>query len=315
MTGFFRKIRNGLLKIPSEKKRLIELDIRKLINENMARKWTWRGICPDCHGGTSKERSFDIRRDSSSYTYKCYRNSCGIWGRIPVRGTVFVADHVRPVASLNPYNGELTPLPKDVMNNLSGRWGMTYIDAIRVGRWQWAVQDRRIYMPIINIAGIEIGAQLRQLSAPSQKAKTETHKAADEPLLSWYTRRDSLLPDLTAYIVEDIPSAIKLSRHVPIAIALLGTEFTLPKVEKVLHATNKIALMLDQDATTKAFETRKNTSVFFDRFDVIPLNGPDIKDRTDEEIISLITQHDTRNRYSGRCDGQPGSVPDSATVD
>ncbi len=55
----------------------------KLLAEGMDIDDTIRTICPQCNGGSTKEKSFSISIDRDGILYNCYRSvNCGLKGVI-----------------------------------------------------------------------------------------------------------------------------------------------------------------------------------------------------------------------------------------
>jgi hypothetical protein len=106
----------------------------------------------------------------------------------------------------------------------------------------------------------------------------------DEVQMSWY----KVDKDAPTVVVEDIPSAVRVSSNGVNAVALLGTLVNEAKaLELRTYAPMPIVIALDQDATAKAFQIAHKYGLLWDGYKVLPLQR-DFKDMTDEEIQTKL---------------------------
>jgi len=224
-----------------------------------------REVCPFCHGGRTRERSFQITREGGVAKYVCHRASCSSGGRRSYGG--MSPTNSAPVRNpaLDKYMGEYTQLTDKYREFLLGRFEITADLLHYYGVRQAA--DGRVLLPLLHYDGTRKGDSLRyypELSPQSYRgSKSMIYRPLDEVPLAWYTLpagSSLLLPDYrsdTLIIVEDQISAMKASRLVD-SVALVGTNMSMPKLVEIgmrVAATpryKRTLVLLDADATAQA---------------------------------------------------------------
>lgn len=117
----------------------------------------------------------------------------------------------------------------------------------------------------------------------TERTKALTYIDEDEEGLSWY----KTTPNAPTVVVEDIPSAIRASKHVN-AVALLGTGIGLARAIEIASAAPRpIVVALDQDATALSFKWARKWSLLWGDVVVLPLTK-DLKDMTEEDLECLL---------------------------
>ena len=93
--------------------------------------------------------------------------------------------------------------------------------------------------------------------------------------------------DGPTYVVEDIPSAVRVSKYAN-AVALLGTRLSYARAAELgEYSTLPLVIALDQDATELAFQHALRFSLILKTPKVLPLEK-DFKDMTEEELKGII---------------------------
>lgn len=93
-------------------------------------------------------------------------------------------------------------------------------------------------------------------------------------------------------VVEDIPSAVRVSMCGVNAVALLGTILNIEKATEIAEFSGPVTLALDQDATEKSFHHARRWGLLWDEVQVLPLQK-DFKDMTDEQIQEKLREGET----------------------
>ena len=244
-----------------------------------------RIICPLCNGGTTNERSMSITRTTSGILYYCYRATCFDKGKQGFIGdiTAPTEDNVGRSSKNRTFKGVLNQLPESVYKERFEIYQISYETCTEQGI-KFAPEINRIYFPIFDIKGVQIGENLKSLPG------TKGPKA----IINYYSnvlRLPSfpIQPKLGSILclVEDAISAIKVSSIVSSA-ALLGSHLTTEGFHLLLKHFKQIDIFLDGDATYKAIELYKTVSQFVkSRLHIIP-NGKDPKDLTYEQLKELL---------------------------
>lgn len=242
-------------------------------------------ICPECNGGRTKERSFTVWRSPGKIHYKCWRVSCGVSGYVPSGGSGVVEEKYLPVKKgLRPYTGDTRPLSDTELEYAWVKWGLNEEALI----FQGVSADKatgRIVFPIYTKEGYGWGHQLRSIDGKGRKASFYWHSEYPERL---HFPKGAHEASSSIWLVEDIPSAIRLREHKKVSTALLGSVLSTRQVRAVHSATwKRLFLALDKDATDKAIKAKQRYSLMFEKFTVVPLEK-DIKNMSHDELESLL---------------------------
>ena len=242
---------------------------------------TTRMTCPVCNA--QDEQSLVVTRQGALVKYICHRASCGARGVTSDRSPMVRAKRRAPKA------------PKIFTNplaSLSERERKLLKDRIGFNAWHLGVANpmldestNRIAFPIYGPMGMRRGWLLRSYdySAHGPKALTRMD-VSDEPHLAWYRVNPS---SSRVIVVEDIPSAVRASRHLPQAVAMLGAGIGPDYVNEICQFARHIVWAFDADATVQAFEHHRKYSNFFESSQVLPLKR-DLKDMDEHELSDTI---------------------------
>lgn len=259
----------------------------KLISETLDDGETYRGDCPSC----GRRSTFTITKQSDGAVFNCFRATCTLRGNIGVSPSVLTRskqDGGRK--KFHPYTGELRELDESQKEFLSRKIGFTAVHLNRSRVLYAAIDDRYAY-PIFDPIGKRVGYVLRDYSGFDGGRKSITRMESDTSNCSWY-RGESLSPALltSVAVVEDIPSAVRLSCYVPITVAMNGSNINDDvRRELASYATNVI-WAFDRDNTTNAIKNHRKSALMFDRSTVWVLDK-DIKDMTEEELKKYVEEH------------------------
>lgn len=254
---------------------------------------SYNSLCPFCSDGGVRG-SFSLTRIEGGILFNCFRDKCGACGRVPINASSLDYGHKRslPGAVFEPryYNYPLTKLHLPARKFLRSKYGLLDTEIDQAG-FRWAGEHERIYMPVRNPSGTELGAQLRSYDT-SERSKTLNYKWVDEAFIHWPKVNSVVAPGGPIILVEDIVSSIRCARFAD-SCALLGTSLS-PALARVLCAKYAHVLVaLDPDAYGKAMKMWKDYALFFKRFDVVKLP----KDPKDMEHNQLEIYLDPRRRW------------------
>ena len=275
-------------------------DTIKLIGAGLDDGDTHRGECPEC----GNRKTFTVTRDVDALVWNCYSANCGLTpGRLGGRRHSVVPDlpHGKLVKENNPYEGRLEALDEQHKEDLWNRIGFDE-EHLRVSGVRWAPDERRYAFPIIGPLGVRRGWTLRSWTNPYPKSLTRMDESGVAHL-SWYRRRrpgrvDAITTEhsedavraggTTGYVVEDIPSAVRLGRHRGLVIAMNGGGVGVNYLAEIAKYVRHIVWAFDQDATGAALRHKRKYSMLFESSAVLPLKH-DFKDMTEDEICTYLT--------------------------
>ena len=219
----------------------LKRNLRDLASE-LGTNESGRFICPNCHGGSTRERSLVITAYSHHFVYHCFRAKCGLSGALSTHEGVRQEAKAKPKP--RPYGGDLLPVPEAIYNSMFGKYGLSPRDVSDQGI-TYAPGINRIRFPMYNYMGYVFGENLKAVS-PEQKPKTLINKFNDVPNLHFpLGQRNGVYATLV--LVEDQTSAIKVAQIHPCA-ALMGTNTSDEGLKQLLQlGTKRVILMLDGD--------------------------------------------------------------------
>ncbi len=176
------------------------------------------------------------------------------------------------------FNGVTFPLTTFEKEWIKKVWGIEHPP-----HWFHTPQfGERIAMSVRSPQYTHRGWVLRDISG-HLTSKALTYVEDGHPPLSWY-RRAAFKGTI---LVEDIPSAVRASKHIT-AVALLGTGCGEDRaLEIAQYAPRPIMIALDQDATSTAFAIRDRWGLMWEDVRIIPLKR-DLKDMQEDELEALI---------------------------
>lgn len=240
-----------------------------------------RMVCPFCGGGNSREKSLSLtHREDGALLFHCYRANCSAAGALG-GGTSLVRTR---------------PEPKPRRTKDSIEWRLEYIadgpplwnmnrDLLHVEGVDWDPYEKRYALPIWSPSHVLRGRVLRVPPDDTRKPKVLTIPYLDEPLLSWF---GNLCKD-AVYVVEDIPSAIRIALRGERAVALNGTHLTTEAEEELDRNATDVIWALDPDALSKAIKWCTRTRVYFRNSGILVIPR-DFKDMTEEEVTRCLSE-------------------------
>lgn len=239
-------------------------------------------LCPSCGGGSSRDKSFAVKRDVLSIAYICHRASCGFKGRLATTASI---QHQPAPSRPNTYTGILTGVPAEIREKMAYR-----IEAADYDRrgilWAPTFGFGRLALPIMARDGTRTGYTFRAIEKRDKPKSVIRLSTEHYPVMSWYsciTGTSSVL-----ILVEDQLSAYKASYFCD-AAALIGTNLSNDKVLNITKAAHRrVIVALDEDATHKAAKLVARLSGIVDDVRILKLKE-DLKDVTLTDIEQLCS--------------------------
>ena len=201
--------------------------------------------CPEC----GKKGTFSVTYDNGQYLWNCFHASCDTKGRTSTRITADNADIM--LSNLRKKHGEQTAGCPEVPFEKPKAWsrvipprGMEYVDSVNTsGRYDdiyYDIRHERLVYAIRDKDGRLVDGAGRTMTGARPK---------------WYRYGNyrggfRIGTSDTAFVVEDIPSAISISDWVT-GYALLGTSLRDEHIQD-LSRFERVVIALDKDATDKA---------------------------------------------------------------
>lgn len=236
---------------------------------------TTKTRCPSCSGGKSREVSFRASRKGNRILGRCYRASCGYTVGYYSENTNGIAAPIRQ----HEYTGRTRALSDNDTTLLTDSLGLTQ-DEIASAGCRTDVDTGRIIFDIRAHTGSIVGTLARSYSTPPVRPKVLTYSDGEPHFPVRFSGQSIVL-------VEDIISAIKVSRTTPCA-ALLGTAINDSTVVLLMRiGVKNLYLALDRDASSVAALAVRKYSIFFREMQVLPVNK-DPKDCTASELQQLL---------------------------
>ena len=206
-------------------------------------------LCPDCDGGSSRERSMVVGMEEGQIWWRCFRASCQFKGKERTMGG-FGSSSIKKPTELRPQE-VVSPLPQDAKELLSLKWQIEE-GMFDWAKWGWCKSYRggkeRLVQPILSPSGARRGETYRSLCG--QLPKSIINKTTEEPMICWYRPRKH---GKVLVVVEDQASALRLASHNVDAVALCGTLITTDRLDGIKKEENaRVYLCLADDATAQA---------------------------------------------------------------
>lgn len=235
--------------------------------------------CPAC----GKSKLSVTNKDGTGYVYNCFRASCGFKGYAPLVGvgTWRTSDYTKPGSTVRPFSEPMFSLCRGEAEFLRGRVGFTeeHIAASGV-----RITEHGAYAyPIMSKDRTIKGYHLRYYDGRTPKAHTHLISPTVTKS-SWYTKDE----DDTVFLVEDIPSAVRLSMYKSV-VALLGTTLAAEDIMSLSARFSNVVIALDPDAAETALWVRNSLDGWFDNVDIALLND-DLKDMSEDEVQTFAEQ-------------------------
>ena len=240
--------------------------------ERQNRPWNWK-----------PSKSMSISREGYALLYHCFRASCSRG-----RGVIHILDglHKAAIAKAEKQTASFSPKwyryktePAQI-ENLKGSTTLTK-EELAEQHVRYAKDRGTVVFPIFDHVGHEVGVVDRSYVGRDPKALT--YWFSDVPKMHFPLEEATTS---VCMLVEDIPSAIKATKHVT-SVALLGTNLTSDCLMHLRGKFTTLYIALDEDATDKAIQMAKKYSIFFKEVIPVPLKK-DIKNMNDEELDDLF---------------------------
>lgn len=241
--------------------------------------------CPQCGGGTSREKCFSITRTPVAVLYHCYRASCGLKGaykntNIPV--TSLTKPHEG--GEYRPFTEPTLPLPEGYYKLLTERYGLTGGE-IQRNQIVWGPSLQRVLYPILGPYGARLGMVGR------------TYAANEHPKSLIYWEQGNLrfhIPDQSpdpkkekVFLVEDQVSSMRVARFEP-TVALLGTHLDKRSAVWLSRKFREVVVLFDIGADMSAYKLVREYGSMFRKMKVVPRLPFDPKDMTDDDLKEVI---------------------------
>lgn len=243
--------------------------------------------CPEC-GGVQK--MLVVSGDDGLF-YKCFKVTCAASGRAngtpASRSTAAKAAPTRNKYMAYPHP---KPLTDEDYRFMEERWHISQQQADRLCCGTIESIPARFIFPIYDYSGRIVGETHRSIQNPGPYPKALVRPFhSTGSLASWYWSADPRSD--TWVIVEDQPSAVRLSRHYS-TIALLGTSLgpeTAQLIQTWVPKASTVIVALDADATVKCVKMGRQLRSMRDAISM-PLRGVDIKDMSSHHFEQYIAE-------------------------
>ena len=280
--------------MPSESSKTVTgLDVNqlKLNYGNLLEGTSCRDRCPICHGGNTGEKSFVVTRQPNGLAFICHRASCKISGFVKdIYNNIYINNNINNNNNTNPYNKKLVYLKYNQLYYLNHKYGLNN-NIINKNKWEFAIEDGGIYMPIFALNAKEIGAQVKRLRPGTDRnPKVKSYWSDAEAIKLHFPYNADFVDPPFVVVVEDIISAVKVSELID-TVALLGTTFNNAKARAIREVSPNVVFALDPDTfvhnKSVAHDYKKRFGAMFDNFEVVKLSK-DPKDCTWSELTDTF---------------------------
>ena len=267
----------------------------RLHTELMEMGETIRILCPVCRGGSKRAKTLTITVCANlTAKFNCFRAACETTKGHVLLSTAPFSDAHHAELCLPPtsekrtpkvFEGTTTKLTAYEKEYISEEWG---IEAIYPHWYHTNEYGGRIAMSIRSPLYTHRGWVLRDIS------DTATHKAltyveSGQTPISWYMNPQAR--SIGTILVEDIPSAVRASKWISRAGALLGTGCGPERAEEISRiAQRPILIALDQDATAIACKMLETHTLMWGSRTKIVLLKQDLKNMSEEDLQDLIVR-------------------------
>jgi len=231
--------------------------------------------CPQCGNGKG---DFCITRLASGLVYRCWRIKCDFKGFINSDPGDWFPTKINIKNNLRyPYENDLENLSPVAFKYLSDTFNLE-LSEVRSNHILWCPRTNRVVYSVLSKAGSILGyvariykdLHMHKLSKDTPKAKTYwINKKDTTPSLAFPYHKPLNYVNKNYVLVEDIPSAIRIARHVP-SVALLGNR--IPENSLNFLSAYHIFIILDADATSQSIALAKKYSLFFQSCKIIAID-------------------------------------------
>lgn len=247
--------------------------------------------CPACNRG-----SFSVTNNGNGILYNCFRNKCGIRGFIPHANIIQSAS-----VTNEPKIKEYKPIDTVRLNAAQVRFFIQKFDlqGVREYGFAWAPEYNRVYIPVRDWYGRDIGHLLRGYKelAEYDGPKTLNFKHSCTVPFAYYSfdclRKSHII------LVEDVISCLKVCKAIENGkdsvnalndigiVSLMGTNISSEMVR--LLKGKIISLWLDADAFSKSLSLKENFTLLFPSVNVV-YTKEDPKDLSYEQIKETLIE-------------------------
>lgn len=257
-----------------------------------------RTTCPRCHGGSSGEKSFVIRKDDEGVVYCCFRANCGYKGGYRGKPGNFI--RIKSGETDTESNKKYAMYKEEyrAAKFIEGEpeiakafWEQYHFDPVLLFT---RVTSRSYLFPCYDHNGFRTGHVEKFFSLEPGRPKVLTRKhRPDVTMLGFWPPLCRANGPLI--IVEDIISAGAVSNEGLHAVALLGTNTTdegWSQISNYAHrwCKGEAFLALDYDATAVAIDLAREKKHLFNTLGVTALvMSGDIKDMLPEQRTDLLS--------------------------
>lgn len=263
-------------------------------------------VCPFCEEDWKRQgrpavwrpsRSLAITRNTEGLLYHCYRATCargnpgGFISARPASSLDYITKKPKKKKQPKPFKWGTNPLSNEQFDFFKYKYGLTGPEIEEQG-FKWAPEIERVVMPVMDIRGYEYAVNARWYVELADWSNAETKAIlyfdnVDVPRMH-FPARAGYSTSKPLYLVEDIISAIKVSRYAQCA-ALLGTNVGPDIITHLAEiGFQDIRIMLDPDATGKAIAVKRKYNLYFRNLSVVVLSKKDPKDLSEGELLEVL---------------------------
>lgn len=248
--------------------------------------------CPFCQA--DHEHKFSVRRTDQGYLYSCFRAKCGESGFVRDNGHYVARNTPKEIDEDKPYEraGYFKAATAQDRLFFYRAWGVDI-----TGERIYITEDDEYAFAILGPKGNRKGWHIRQprwkltrchrLGAPGPKGMTYMDKKGTSKL-AWFNNSDNRD---TLILVEDLVSAMKVSKYRPCA-ALLGASLTKSSVQEIRDSgVTKVVVWLDPDAKSSGLEILTKHGLSLPNVMAISTED-DPKDTPDIVIEAILEEYD-----------------------
>lgn len=251
--------------------------------------------CPWCPEGDKEPGSLAVTRLEDGLAYICYRAKCKHSGFIFSQPSSEARSGTlcKPVRE---FHRPLKVLPNRLRRALEAKYQLSW-DTQREQEWKYDYTCNRLYMPVFNYAGYQMGAVSKRLSKSTEGPKTVLYGENGQYHRLHYPRLpekapmrvDSTARSASVVIVEDILSSAKVAQLLP-SIALLGTHMSQEQACEIAGKYSRLIIALDPDAYDKALLMADKFGILFQSVSVLDLDQ-DPKDTPWAELEQALANN------------------------
>lgn len=247
-------------------------------------------VCPWCRGGQNQDQAFAVTRTDDGLLYICYRASCPHSGFIPAYGSSEARSGTvcKPVRE---FHRPLKALPNRLRRVLESKYELDW-DTQKGQEWKYDYTKDRLYMPVFDYMGYQAGAVVKRLSDDKSIPKTVLYGENGQYHRLHYPRlpeKPLVSAGNTLVVVEDIISAVKVSRILP-CVALLGTHMSQDQACELASRYTQLVIALDPDAYGKALLMADKYGILFQDVSVLDMDQ-DPKDTPWVDLEQIFSRY------------------------